>query len=670
MAPPAHDVEPLDGNVWLQRLAPFPGRLDFALRLALICALTTLVVEIYQTPSPALTIYLVFFLNKPDRMGSVIANLALIVVMSVVIALLFPVVIAVIDQPPLRVASMAVISFTILFLASASKLKPIGRTLALIAAYTLDLLGSVQMGEFATRGLLYAWLFIAIPAGVSLCVNLLMAPAPRSLVEAEIARRLRMIGDLLTGDDPIIRRKLADTLEHGNNDLLKLLKMAQLEKSLSSLEAATLTQAALASFELLVLIDTMSAEGLKFPGVLASRLRAPLDETATFLDRGGCPPPVSYPGQDADDDLPPRTAEIFVAFRKAVNALTPTAEPSALPGRQNVESAAKKSRFFLPDAFVNPDYVRHALKATAAAMICYMTFQILDWPGIHTALITCYIVSLGTTAETVEKLGLRIAGCLIGAAAGVITMVFLLPGVTSIGGLMIVVFLGAFPAAWVAVGSPRIAYAGYQIVFAFLLSVVQGSSPDFDLTIARDRVFGILLGNIVTYLIFANVWPVSISDRIDGVAAKLLRELAGMIDDDRTPARLTLVTQAHATLSTLADDLDIVSYEPSSIRPRDSWIASRKQGLADLARLYRSTLMLGSVPRQAGREVAQDLKALANRLTSDKALIEAPDTPIAPLDRSDVHSSFLDDATKMIACVEKDFLPDNFDVAQVRHAIA
>src|SRR2546423_14479335 len=39
----------------LRLLMPFPGRLEFATRLALICALTTLVVEIYQTPDPALT---------------------------------------------------------------------------------------------------------------------------------------------------------------------------------------------------------------------------------------------------------------------------------------------------------------------------------------------------------------------------------------------------------------------------------------------------------------------------------------------------------------------------------------------------------------------------------------------------------------------------------------
>jgi outer membrane protein len=55
----------------LRLLMPFPGRLEFAVRLALICALTTLVVEIYQTPKPALTVYLVFFLNKAEFLPKV-----------------------------------------------------------------------------------------------------------------------------------------------------------------------------------------------------------------------------------------------------------------------------------------------------------------------------------------------------------------------------------------------------------------------------------------------------------------------------------------------------------------------------------------------------------------------------------------------------------------------
>ena len=57
-------------------LRPEPGRNEFALRLALMCSLTVLVAEIYQTPEPALTTYIVFFLNREDRASSLILNLA------------------------------------------------------------------------------------------------------------------------------------------------------------------------------------------------------------------------------------------------------------------------------------------------------------------------------------------------------------------------------------------------------------------------------------------------------------------------------------------------------------------------------------------------------------------------------------------------------------------
>ena len=51
-------------------------------------------------------------------------------------------------------------------------------------------------------------------------------------------------------------------------------------------------------------------------------------------------------------------------------------------------------------------------------MLCYLIYSVLSWPGIHTALITVFIVSLTTAAESVEKLTLRIAGCLAGAGLG------------------------------------------------------------------------------------------------------------------------------------------------------------------------------------------------------------------------------------------------------------
>ena len=101
-------------------LRPFPGRLEFSIRLALACALTTLVVEIYQTPDPALTAYVAFFVMKRDRMESIVISMVLAILISLIVGMLILAATSVIDEPLWRVTSMAVASFCLLFLASGS----------------------------------------------------------------------------------------------------------------------------------------------------------------------------------------------------------------------------------------------------------------------------------------------------------------------------------------------------------------------------------------------------------------------------------------------------------------------------------------------------------------------------------------------------------------------
>jgi multidrug resistance protein MdtO len=165
-------------------------RLSFASGLALICALVALVAEIYKTPEIALTTYVVFFLNKPDRVESIVLSIAFTIIITVIVGFLLVIASPVLASIPLRVGAMAAISFTLLFLVSASKLKPIGSTLTLIIAYALDLLGSVPLGELVTRAFLYTLLFVAIPAAVSIVINLLFGAAPRSLAQKDLAARL------------------------------------------------------------------------------------------------------------------------------------------------------------------------------------------------------------------------------------------------------------------------------------------------------------------------------------------------------------------------------------------------------------------------------------------------------------------------------------------------
>jgi len=78
MAPSAAEPSMKLRDKLAQWLEPRPGRLELALRLGVICALTGLVAVIYQTPNAALTMYVVFFLNQKDRAASLVSNVVLL----------------------------------------------------------------------------------------------------------------------------------------------------------------------------------------------------------------------------------------------------------------------------------------------------------------------------------------------------------------------------------------------------------------------------------------------------------------------------------------------------------------------------------------------------------------------------------------------------------------
>jgi multidrug resistance protein MdtO len=591
-------------------MAPRPGRLELAIRLAIICALTVLVVEIYQTPDAALTVYVVFFLNRGDRAVSLILAIVLAALITVIVGFVMLVAMVVINDPMWRVTSMAVISIVILFLASASKLRPLGGTITLIVAYALDLLGTTPLanGELATRSLLYAWLFVCIPAGVSIIVNLLLAPPPRTLAERGIARGLELSAAMLKAPNKNIRSEFREHLREGMAETLKLLGLAEREKTSKPDDIAALKQAASSTTLLMSAIDVMD-RGLEAQVALpiAGYLARTLEEMSDILRAGGYPVRICWDPPEIERALTPLEADVLADIKEAIVhfAEGPSAEHQA-------KESKKEGGFFAADAFTNPDYVRYALKTTAAAMFCYFLYSLLDWPGIHTAFLTCYIVSLGTTAESVVKLTLRIGGCLVGAAAGYATMIFLVPDLTSITALMVVVFAGALAAGYVSAGSERISYAGFQMAFAFFLCVIQGASPAFDLSTARDRVIGILLGNVIAYLVSTNLWPISVGKRIDPAIAALLRRLAALMTADKS-ARCAIASQAQSELAGIETDIDLAAYEPSTVRPDEYWLSARREAVDEIGALASPLLLRADEATTASAQIARRLEALAGR---------------------------------------------------------
>jgi multidrug resistance protein MdtO len=216
------------------------------------------------------------------------------------------------------------------------------------------------------------------------------------------------------------------------------------------------------------------------------------------------------------------------AISRRLRAIRETlAGPAAERGAHDVTEAPRQ--LLAADAFSNPDYVRFALKVTLAVMVCYFVMSMTDWPGIHTCVITCFFVALGTVGDTLHKVTLRFVGCLIGAGLGLGAILLLMPLMTELGDLLLLLAPVTLLAAWIGYGSERVAYAGLQIGLAFYLVVLQGYGPTIDMYTARDRTIGILFGNIVIFVIFTTIWPVSVANVVRTNLARALEQLAVLV---------------------------------------------------------------------------------------------------------------------------------------------
>lgn len=585
MAQPAADKLRLGLGDIGALLAPTPGRAAATTRITVASVLTVLVTAIYGTPEAAISAYVIFFINREDRTVSIVMSVAALVLVSLIIGLVIVLANFSVDDSLRRLAFMAVLSAALLFLTSASKLRPIGAIVAMIIGFGLDELGLVPGGEAATRALLYAWLMVAIPIGVNVVVNLVMGPSPRRLAGDRLAHCLRMAAASLRQEDAA-PAMLVPLLRDGTQPVGMWLKLAKIEGLSRAEDLAALQRAAASTTAILIAADmALRQPNARLPAAFRAPIADTLDQMAAMLQAGGYPVEITL-ALPALESLAPVQQAIAVELRDAIVGFTDADAPSAQANAALAEAPnateEKKGGFLSADAFTNPEHIRYALKTTGAAMFCYVLYQQLNWPGIHTCFITVYLVSLSTAAETVEKLSLRLAGCLIGALIGTAALVYVVPSIDSVGGLLMLVFAGTWVAAWVAQGSPRISYAGFQIAFAFYLCVIQGAGPGYDLTIARDRTIGIVIGNLVTFLVFTRIWPVSISGRIEAALHDMVRQWRQLIATPRREAQRQNAAAALALHGAITQDLILARYEPALVGPGTDWIEARQRHLATL----------------------------------------------------------------------------------------
>jgi len=574
-------------------LKPYEGRWAATWRIAAICALVALVFMNYRIPEAAIACYLVFFVFKPESTESSLMAIGVVILVSIVVALMLGVARFTLESPPLQFVVIILASTLFMFLGLASQLGPVGGIIALVIAFIITLFGDVPVGELLTRGMLYAWLMASTPMAIIVLFNATLGLSPVKRMRTDLAERLEASADLLelsgevdslggittTSDETAARLRLRELLGAGNAEVEKRGGLLRLFHARSRRELDALDRAVSASYQTLLAVAAWheAPTTVEAAAPYAARLR----RHAATLRAGGLPQPMAISSEASSPALPDDRSDALAMLERSLQRLEGDASVHA-------GDAAPKSPFFAPDAWSNPEYVRYALKTTLAAVICYVIYTGIDWQDIHTAMITCYIVALGSTGETVHKLTLRIIGCLIGATLGIGAVhLLIVPYMTGVGELMLLVFAGCLLAAWVANGPERIAYAGVQIGLAFLMTVLQGFGPDPKVAIAVDRVAGIILGNVVTFIVFTQIWPVSVSQTIRHRlrdAGDQLRRLASLPSwADR--GRIGTAAELQQNMALARDTLPLAIFDPHGLRPTPEQWRELRTAIADATAL-------------------------------------------------------------------------------------
>jgi len=492
-------------------LAPFPGRMDAVWRLLASCTVVIICSMALQIPSLSLSLIMVFFTAQENTVLTRMSGIVLIIgsILSVVASILL--LKFFINAPMLRILGAALVAFCGMYFMRTSKLGAIGFLVALIVVYGQSMADIYEDPEVMTRALLWVGVATTYPIVVTMIIQRLFRPAlPVRLLVEEYSRQLDEVEHQL---DARIAGVAAPAFHSGRVGrgvlaLQRQLAFAALgnrERTAARAAAVSRLHAAAAQLARLAPFEASHEERERMIAIreACASLRECLGHDAAFNLTGAAPSPADLPG--SGHGMLAHSAilrEMARALRSAADAGAAGANgtPSAAQGAQPAAASAAGSP-------LNIVYLQFAFKAVLAAMVTYVIYTSLQWPGIHTAMQTCIILALPSLGATTHKGITRLLGCCLGSLAALVATVFVVPHLDSIVGLLAMSLPVIAVGAWIAVGSPRSNYIGVQMMFAFALAQLGSFGPVTDITEIRDRLVGILLGLAVSITVYTLLWP-------------------------------------------------------------------------------------------------------------------------------------------------------------------
>jgi multidrug resistance protein MdtO len=527
----------LPGLFW-DSLKPFPGRGRITLRLAVACTLVVLVTYTFRMPFQDLMPFFVLFITKEEKVTTTVTALLVLLAATLAIAVAILIYKATGNRAEFRIPGIALEIFIGMFLFRVLAIGAVGWILGFIVAATQSLVYLFPSPEETVHQFLWLWVAVAFSVAVAWLANLLLFPvSPTRLLQRELVAGWHAISaateQLATSQLSAGAQLLRPLVKGGPIRFLKLLKLSLIESRDLGGKQAELRRMILGLDKITRLIFSYARANLKSSASMAIASR----ETAILgglkkvaqsfqqeFEAGLVPSSAgSRPGMETDGNIGSQLLE-------AENTLQDLAAGDAEPETRPEKVAARpKPSLFVADAFSNPRHVQFAIKVTLAGMLGYLFYTASDYYGIHTVFYTPLIIALASTGATIHKGFLRIVGCIIGGALGLISLIWVIPRFETLQTFLLIVFCVHGLAAWIATGNDRISYMGLQVALAFDLGFLQGYGPPENIDPLRDRFIGIVLGICIVTAVFAVIWPESADLSARERLAACLRTIARLL---------------------------------------------------------------------------------------------------------------------------------------------
>jgi multidrug resistance protein MdtO len=521
-------------------LAPYPGRVSVVARITIAATIVMVLVMTFRMPYGALGAIFALFLSRENPTATLRSAIATVIVNVIGALYILAGVMTMVDDPLTHFLWIIASILLVFYLIRVVHDYPTAVAFGFMIAGAIPLWDETLLTVNArTENTLWLGFTVAVGSAVTVSVEYVFRRVhPITDLTLAIDSRLRAVEDVLrqiAADSPV-------SADQGKAlSLYTALGTSRTRRQLfrSGFAAKLISQMNVAAAmvgRLVDLADSLFILRSNQPTALRAEdrdrclhLANEIENLRRCLQEPELPRCAGIAGQPEPSDLP-----LLPEMERTVALI-----PHAFSGTESVEklfhpaplAGEARSRVFVADAFSNIDHLKFAVRGTLATILAYIVYKALDWPGLSTSIATCIITALSTIGASRQKQFLRLGGAIIGGFGfGIGAQVFVLPHLDSIAGFTVLFVAVTVIAAWIATATPRLSYLGVQLALAFYLINLQEFAAQTSLSIARDRVVGVLLGLLCMWLVFDRLWVRDAFQEMQEAFSRNLQMLAELFE--------------------------------------------------------------------------------------------------------------------------------------------